>query len=301
MAFYSPLRYPGGKGKLANYIKAIIKSNKLQDGHYVEVYAGGAAVAIELLFQEYVSHIHINDFNPSIYAFWHSVLNETDELCKKIIDTPVNMDVWRAQKKIQANPHKYTKLALGLSTFFLNRTNRSGIIKGGVIGGKNQDGKWKLDARYNVKDLVKRIDLIAKYRNRISLYNLDAKKMIQNLLPKLPTKSLIYFDPPYYIKGEGLYDSYYLHNDHVEIAKAISRNIKRQRWIVSYDDVPEVFELYKGFRHTTYNLYYAAADRYQGSEVIFFCDNLLIPEISDLIFRGNSLRVKSNILKSTSP
>jgi DNA adenine methylase len=79
---FTPLRYPGGKGKLAAYLKSIIEANRLHDGEYVEPYAGGAAIAFELLFQEYVSRIHINDLSRPIFSFWQAVLNDTNELCR---------------------------------------------------------------------------------------------------------------------------------------------------------------------------------------------------------------------------
>ncbi|HAY93871.1 DNA adenine methylase, partial [Shewanella sp.] len=81
MAFYTPLRYPGGKGKLAYYLKALIQENNLLDCHYIEPFAGGAGVAFELLMQEYVRKVTINDIDPAIHAFWFSVLNHTDEFC----------------------------------------------------------------------------------------------------------------------------------------------------------------------------------------------------------------------------
>lgn len=279
--YYTPLRYPGGKGKLAEFVKAIIRENGLTDGDYAEPYAGGSAVAMELLLHDYVSRIHINDLNSSIYAFWHSVLNETDALCALIEQTPVNMDVWYQQKAIQSNLDRHSLLEVGFSTFFLNRCNRSGIIKAGVIGGKGQTGKWKLDARFNKSDLIKRIAAIARHKRRISLYNLDAAELITRVLPGLPEKTLVYLDPPYYVKGEGLYDSYYFHDDHALIARLVGSKITKQRWIVSYDDAPQIAEMYAAYRSMTYRLSYSAQERVKGGEIIFFSDNLFIPDVPD--------------------
>jgi DNA adenine methylase len=279
--FFSPLRYPGGKGKLAEFIKAVIRENRLADGDYVEVYAGGAAVAIELLLHDYVSRIHINDLNSSIHAFWHSVLNEATALCDLIEQTPVTMESWYREKTIQSEAEKHSLLELGFSTFFLNRCNRSGIIKGGVIGGKGQTGNWKLDARYNKPDLIRRIEQIARHRRRITLYNLDAAQLITQVLPGLPDKSLIYLDPPYYVKGEGLYDSFYSHDDHAQIAKLVGGTITRQRWLVSYDKTPEIEAMYSTYRSMEYRLSYSAQQRIKGSEVIFFSDDLIVPQVPD--------------------
>lgn len=278
--FNTPLRYPGGKGKLTDFIRLVFEQNKLTDGHYVEPYAGGAGIAFSLLFLEYAIHIHLNDINKSVYSFWHSVLNEADELCKMIQDCEVTMDEWYKQKNIQCNPSQHTQLELGFSTFFLNRTNRSGIIKGGVIGGKNQDGKWKLDARFTKPDLIGRIKKIALYSDRISLYNQDAETFIQTIMPELPIKTLIYLDPPYYVKGEGLYENHYKHQDHARVARLV-KTIANKKWIVSYDNAPEICEFYRGFPQITYGLNYSAQSRYTGSEVMFFSPDLIIPDVEN--------------------
>jgi len=278
MRYTTPLRYPGGKSRLTNFIKLVFRENNLLDGHYVEPYAGGASIAFSLLFYGYVSHIHINDLNKSVYAFWHSALYDIENLSRLICDTPVTMESWRQQKSIQENLSQHSVLEIGFSIFFLNRTNRSGIIQGGVIGGQKQNGKWKLDARYNKQDLIARIEKVERFRKQINLHNQDAAKFLFKIAPKLPANSLIYLDPPYYVKGHGLYENHYQHEDHVVVSKLVTRSVK-QRWIVTYDNVPEIRRLYKGYRKLCYRLSYSAADRYEGSEVMFFSNKLIIPNV----------------------
>ena len=275
--FKTPLRYPGGKGKLTDYIKSVIELNKLTDCHYVELYAGGAGVGISLLMLEYATQIHLNDINPSIYAFWHSVLNSPDELCSLISRTAVTVEEWQKQKKIQTDGESHSSLDLGFSTFFLNRTNRSGIIKGGLIGGKEQAGTWKLDVRFNKPELISRIQKIASYSDRINITKLDAIDFLTNNLPLLPQKTFIYIDPPYYVKGEGLYENHYKHDDHERVSQAIS-NIKNKEWIVSYDNVPAICKFYEQFEQKTYGLKYSAQSKYTGSEVMIYSPQLIIPE-----------------------
>ena len=189
-SFLSPLRYPGGKGGLANFMKVVVSNNSLLDGDYVEIYAGGAGVAWSLLFEEYVRRVHINDVNKSLVAFWRSVLNNNDEFCKLVQDTPITMEEWQRQHIIQNRPREHSTIELGFSTFFLNRTNRSGILKGGVIGGKEQAGEWKIDARFNRKDLIQRIQRIGRFSSCIHLYDLDAVNFIKTILPNIPQKSI---------------------------------------------------------------------------------------------------------------
>ena len=273
MAFYSPLRYPGGKGKIASFFYAIFEQNSLCDGTYVEPYAGGASVALSLLYNEYVSNVIINDIDRSIYAFWHSVLFNNEKLCNLIHKTKVNLKTWEESRVIQKRKARAKLLDLGFSTFFLNRTNRSGIINGGMIGGRAQNGKWRIDARYNKVDLINRIRRAGQYRNRIKIYNFDAYKLLQNIFPSLSKKTLCYFDPPYYEKGKALYVNYYRNSDHTKIAKKI-QSIKKVKWIVSYDDKKEVKNMYRGSRCFEYTLNYSASNVSLGKEVMFFSKDL---------------------------
>lgn len=274
--FVSPLRYPGGKLKVVDYVKCLFEANDLLDGTYIEPYAGGASVALTLLFSEYASRIKINDIDRSIYAFWHSVLNEAEGLCRLITDTPVNMDIWQVQREVQARKQEAELLELGFSTFFLNRTNRSGILSGGVIGGKNQDGYFKIDARFNKKDLIERIESVAEYADRIELTSMDAVELIKNIR-RPAEKTFCYLDPPYYVKGRDLYLNYYNDDDHRDIAKTIKKY--KGKWIISYDAVPFISELYKDFRQKEYYLSYSAGNPTKGKEIIVYSDGLVVPDI----------------------
>lgn len=277
---YSPLRYPGGKNKLAKFIAKICISNDI-NSHYVEPYAGGASVALYLLLEGIVSKITINDIDRSIYAFWHSILNNTNKLCRLIDETEVNIENWRQAKEVQKNKDKAPLLELGFSTFFLNRTNRSGIMKGGVIGGIKQDGLYKLDCRFNKQELIKRIKQIAKHKKNITLYRLDAAKLIELIQKESNNaQTIFYFDPPYYLKGESLYVNHYRHDDHKEISILI-KAIKNIKWVVSYDNVPEIKAMYKSFKIKEYSLLHVAHTAKQGKEILFFSKNLRLPRKID--------------------
>lgn len=275
MTFYSPLRYPGGKGRLVSYFKQLFEENRLKQGIYVEPYVGGASIALSLLIEGYASKVIINDKDKSIYALWYSILNHPRKLCNLIKKTPLTIESWRTQKEIQRNKEKCDLVTLGFSTFFLNRTNRSGIINAGVIGGLEQKGEWKIDARYNKEELIKRIKKISMYKSKIKLFNEDAIRLIKRLKQTLPSKTLIYLDPPYYNKGKELYLNYYLDDDHKEIAKEINKT-KKQKWVITYDDAKLIRSLYKNNSKEKYLLSYSAGKSKIGSELIIFSDNLRI-------------------------
>ncbi|MER8492684.1 DNA adenine methylase [Mesorhizobium australicum] len=280
LTHFTPLRYPGGKGKLAAYVKEIIRANKLFDGEYVEPYAGGAAIALELLFQEYVGRIHINDLSRPVYSFWKSVLNDTEELSRLIKDTRVSVASWDQQKRIFSNPDDHSYVQLGFAMFFLNRTNRSGILNAGIIGGRDQTGPWKIDARFNADELIFRVESIAKMRQRIKLTQSDALALLRHGLPKWDAKTLVYLDPPYFEQGRQLYYDYYKPDDHAALASFINANMQDRAWIVSYDNVAPIKSLYSGFRSIVYNIGYSAREVRIGKEVMFFAPGMTIPEVA---------------------
>ena len=275
--YISPLRYPGGKAKLLGYISRIISENNLDDGVYVEPFAGGASVALGLLLNGIMKQIIINDKDRSIYAFWHSILQQTDEFCTLIQATPVTIESWKEQKNVQKDKNDADLLALGFSTFFLNRTNRSGILNAGIIGGINQTGRYKIDARYNKQELIDRIRTISGFRDRISVLNQDAVDLLTTLdWNQFGDKVFIYLDPPYYVKGKNLYLNYYRDNDHKEIADILSKSTGF-KWAVSYDNVDFIQKLYKEFRCSQFQLNYSANNSGKGNEIMFYSNDLIIP------------------------
>lgn len=270
----SPLRYPGGKYKTYEYIKNLVLTNVSTT--YIEPFAGGAAVAFKLVMDGVVKKIIINDFDRSIYALWYSVLNHTNELIELIENTPIDMETWYKQKQIQDNKENESLLSLGFSTLFLNRTNRSGIIKAGVIGGKNQSGTYKLDCRFTKPVIIKKIKEISKLKRQISIYNMDAVLFIKTVIKKT-RNSFTFFDPPYYLKGPGLYTNFYKQQDHLMLAKTIQTNMKYRKWIVTYDACIEIKEMYNKLFYQTFFLNYSAQNKRQGIEYMFFSNNTMVP------------------------
>lgn len=273
--YHSPLRYPGGKGKVANYFKILLLENGLAGLDYVEPYAGGASVALGLLYEDYVGHIHINDLNAGVHAFWCAALHHTSDLCDRILKTEVTIAEWLRQREVHRNGATADPFDLAFASFFLNRTNRSGIIGGGVIGGLDQAGAWKLDARYSKQELVQRIRKVGRHRDRITLTNLDAAQLLTRWT-STDEDAFFYLDPPYFVKGEGLYDNFYAVEDHQTVATAVMA--LRQPWVVSYDAAPEIIEMYGDARSLRYQLSYSAHERQAGSEIMFYSADLRIPE-----------------------
>lgn len=280
MVNLSPLRYPGGKNKTYEYLRHLVAKNDIRT--YIEPFAGGAAVAIRLLINNDVQRIIINDYDRGIYSLWNMIIHKPKELIKLIQITPINMEQWHIQKAVQEKKETIDELSLAFSTLFLNRTNFSGIIKAGVLGGKNQTGTNKIDCRFNKEAIIRRIEQIAAHADRIKVCNYDAKIFIEKEI-KYTRNSLTFFDPPYYQRGPELYTDFYSHADHVELAKTIKKQMRNRYWILTYDVADEIEKLYRKHDYEKYYLNYSVAKPTHGQEFIFFSKKINSGDINNYL------------------
>lgn len=273
--FFSPLRYPGGKGKLEPFMELLIKQTGHFGGTYVEPFAGGAGIALELLEKEIVNEIVINDLDKGIYSFWRAILTETNRFIDDIRNEELTVNEWNRQRQVIDDCRRYS-YELGFATFYMNRTNRSGIIKGGVIGGVEQAGTWKMNARFNREGLIERIAKIAEKKSRVHLYNKDVSSFVLNYLPRYQQNAFVYFDPPYFEKGKQLYLNFFSYNDHVRIERMIDNYVNCD-WVITYDDVREIADIYQNHILRRIDLNYSAAVKRKASEIIVFRHPDMIP------------------------
>lgn len=273
--FFSPLRYPGGKGKLEPFMELLIKQTGHFGGTYVEPFAGGAGIALELLEKEIVNEIVINDLDKGIYSFWRAILTETNRFIDDIRNVELTVNEWNRQRQVIDDCRRYS-YELGFATFYMNRTNRSGIIKGGVIGGMEQAGIWKMNARFNREGLIERINKIAEKKRHIHLYNKDVSSFVLNYLPRYQQNAFVYFDPPYFEKGKQLYLNFFSYNDHVRIERMINNHVNCD-WVITYDDVKEIADIYQNHILRRIDLNYSVAVKRKASEIIVFGHPDMIP------------------------
>lgn len=231
----------------------------------------------------------INDYDKAIYSFWRAVRQEPTSLIDLIQNTPVTIDEWHRQKEIYSTSTAYS-LDLAFATLFLNRTNRSGILNAGPIGGYAQDGEWKLDVRFDKEAIIAKIELIAKERERITVYNKDIISLLRNYVPLLGDNLFFYFDPPYYNKGQKLYKNFFTPQDHKRICDVITNEIASP-WIITYDDVSQIAKMYSDYEMRHFDLTYSAANKGTASELMIFSDIASCPTQRQL----DDNRIKINL------
>lgn len=267
----TPLRYPGGKQSLTPWLTRFIEHNRFFDHVYVEPFAGGAGAALKLLYKDVVEQIHLNDLDPAIYSIWDGILNSTERFISDIESCTVDLETWRKMRELVKRSHS-PSYELGFAAFYLNRTCVSGVITGGPIGGVKQSGKYAIDARFNKTDLIRRIESVAAMKDKIEITNLDAIDLMQRISQWEKHNAFVYLDPPYYIKGPTLYRNSFNHEDHVRLAEFLRH--ARFPWVVSYDDCPEIRQLYHWTQPMKLEFGYTAGtkERKVGREVVY-CGN----------------------------
>ena len=272
----SPLRYPGGKSAMADLLQKIRKLNQLGEFNLAEPFAGGAGASLSLLFQEEVPCIHLNDADPAIFDFWWTLKNRPKPFLNMLDNVKINVQEWEYQRTIYRNKNKVSRLKRGFSAFYLNRCNRSGIIiNGGPIGGMNQTGSWKINARFNKENLKQRCERISQYKERIFITGEDGINFIKSLDH---TKTLMFIDPPYFVKGSLLYLNLLNPKYHEELAQEL-RSSSDSKWVVTYDDCPEIRRLYDGWANIReFSLRYVAAERRKGKEILITPKNMRLPD-----------------------
>ena len=259
MRYDSPLRYPGGKASLASFLSRTIELNNLSGCTYFEPFAGGAGAALRLLRDGVVSELRLNDLDVRITAFWNAVLNERDRFVDAILSVPVSVAEWKKQREICRRGDATNGFELGFATFFLNRCNRSGVLfRAAPIGGHEQTGEWRIDARFNRETLAERVISISQRRESIEVTNMDARDFLVRHLPRGSKRSGVfaYLDPPYHSNGNRLYLNRYRDRDHRELARYMLSQ-RMLHWVMSYDEVPTVRELYASCRVGSLSIRYS--------------------------------------------
>ena len=279
MRYVSPLRYPGGKGGLSAFLADLLELNELTGCAYYEPYAGGAGAALQLLSKGLVSRIHINDADPRVYFFWKAMLEQTDRFVDQIRSVTLDIEEWQRQQEICASADGRRVFSVGFAAFYMNRCNRSGVLKGaGPIGGYAQDGIWRLDVRFNREELISRVRAISRLRDQIEVTGLDAIECLKRRLPAARGRAnaFVYADPPYVIKGQKLYLNAYGPEDHAELATYLGQQTLLP-WLVSYDDADLVRSLYAGHQIDFLPIRYSLQTKRAARELLIAPNRIYLP------------------------
>jgi len=256
----SPLRYPGSKRRFAGYVRRVLALNGLRPELFVEPFAGGASVALQLLNDGAVERIGLIDKDPLVAAFWRTVFFDTAWLVRQVETMEVSLERWSFWRKTQPK----TVRRQALKCLFLNRTSFSGILApcAGPIGGRAQQSDYDISCRFPRETLVRRIEQAAALREKVAfVWGVTWPAGIARIARmqstgRLPADVFYYFDPPFFEKADRLYTHYFTEPDHRKLRDHILT--EKAWWLLSYDSVDRVRELY-GQVPTQVDLLYSVA------------------------------------------
>jgi DNA adenine methylase len=258
----SPLRYPGGKRRLAPYIVETLRLNGLRPHLYIEPFAGGASVAIQLLHENMVEQIALGEKDPMVAGFWKAVFTDHERLIAELRRLEPTLENWTYYRRTRPR----TPLGWAVKCLFLNRTSFSGILSptAGPIGGHQQTSEYTIGCRFPIKRLEQRITQIAAYANRVAfIHEGDWQEVVGRTRQLGYTHDQIfyYLDPPFYEKAERLYRYYFYEPDHQMLHHQLSE--LDANYILSYDAAEPIVARYSsngnGPRHV--DLLYSATAR----------------------------------------
>jgi DNA adenine methylase len=272
----SPFRYPGGKAKLSQFLAVFISANNMKGCKLVEPFCGGAGGTLPLLQAGIINQLVLNDANPFIAEFWEAALRNTKTLNKLIENTNVDLNTWHKYRAIFNGEVDADPIEKAMSVFFLNRTNRSGILHAGPIGGQAQNSDYLIDCRFNKQNLISRIEVLAKLKKNIVVKNEDASSLVFKLKED---NCFVYADPPYVKEGKNIYKNYCFdktqHNTFANVMKK-----QESPWLISYDDNPLVHQLYSKRGINVIELSYVMNRSRVGRELLIASSNLQMPVIN---------------------
>lgn len=270
----TPFRYPGSKSSFTNVVKKIITYNRLENSVLIEPYAGSAAVTLALISEGICSKAIIGERDPLLYSFWKVVFSNPKTLIERVKKSNIDLQTWQSLQPLLRvdNPKDHDLNELAFAALFLNRTNFSGVMHAGPIGGKSQTSAYKIDCRFNKADLIQRIIGINKLKSRIKVKFGDALKLIEK--SKNIENSIFYIDPPYFLQGPKLYRHNYNTTQHMELAAVL--NECKFNWILSYDSHSVIRNLYENQSHVLTPFQYST--RKPKSENELLITNLDIPK-----------------------
>lgn len=271
-----PLRYPGGKASLLNYVEKFITSNNISVQAILEPYAGSAAISMGLLRKGMISKAYINDSDQMVYAFWKTVLNNNEELIEMIDSLEVNLDAWFCYRKYLVDKPltKFNEKDVAMAFLFLNRTSYSGIVKAGPLGGKKQQSRYKIDCRFNKENIKKKIEQLQEFSSRLEISNMEGIEFMKETIKKTGDV-FIYADPPYYNVGKLLYNQYFDDKKHIQLADYL-KQVEEQPWLLSYNANEFIMNLYSDQKMVPIYLDYHTGP-YRRNIMEYLFSNRVIP------------------------
>lgn len=222
----SPFRWAGGKF----YARKLILKHVMPHVSYIEPFAGGASI---FFAKTKVRTNWLNDVDGELV----NCLVHIRDHCERLI---AFLDGIPATKEL----HSYYKnefvpqndLERAGRYYYLNRTSYSGIMK-------RENCYWGYGDKYSMRpeNWPRHLKKCSSKLQNVRITLLDFRQVIE----QAPDNSFLFIDPPYFNADQDkFYTCCFTRQDHYDLAELLQEHTHRLKFLITYDNVDEVKELY---------------------------------------------------------
>lgn len=244
--FRSPLRYPGGKQRAIGQIAKLFPKNAIE---YREPMVGGGSVYFHARTNSFAKKYWINDKFTELVSFWKSVQNEKtclqllaelEELRSSFNSAEEIKDYFLSARKEESHD-QYRQAFL---FFFFNRVTFSGTTRAGGFSAAASTRRFTASS-------IERLAPMPQALEGTQITNLGFEEVISE-----PGEDVfIFLDPPYFTATRLYGHGGSLHQfDHELLADCLKNS--KHRFLITYDDCPEIRELYSWANIQSWSLQY---------------------------------------------
>jgi DNA adenine methylase len=286
--YASPLRYPGGKARMAPWLTDTFEALlwPMDVEIWLEPFGGGAGAALTALASGRVPEAWIVEANPALAAFWTTVMNDGPAMADRVERTVPTLGMFQDSRQTVAaalDGERIDTFKLGLAAFILNRCSRSGMIlpSVGPIGGKAQTGLHTVAARFNAAALADRIRTVHALGDRFKVFAGDGISFLEDLPASgVQDEVFCFVDPPYIGVGNDLYAIGMDDDLHQRLANALNR--LTAPWLLTYDAHPQIPQLYPDSQVLEFDIPHTAGSSRVGTEYLVLGPGMGAPETNPL-------------------
>lgn len=273
----SPLRYPGGKSRIwehlaAQYTQAPL--GELDAEIWFEPFAGGLGAGLKMLQESIIGELWFCEANRGLGALWGELVANPTALIDTVSSLPerMSLDVYQEALAVLAAPDSYPQLQVAVAALVVNRCSRSGMVTPttGPIGGKQQDGKYRVGDRWNLPRTISTLEKLAPLTRYMRFVGPDGISALAGLPNSgFAEEVFVFADPPYVGAGQRLYQHGLDESGHRALADAL-HDLDETHWVLAYDEAPLVRELYEGLHIQEYTLHHTANRSKSGAELLIY-------------------------------
>ncbi len=225
-AINSPFRYAGGKF----YARKLILEHILAHEQYIEPFAGGGSI---FFAKEKAAANELNDIDPELINCYEQIRDNVEGLIALLDGIPASKENHHYYKNVYEPSNQ---LECAFRWYYLNRTSYSGIMN-------PANCYWGYGPKFSMqpKNWPAHLRRCSAKLQEVKLSCRDFEEVIE----AIPNGAFLFIDPPYFNADQDkFYTHSFDHKDHLRLERVLRKNSNRLKFLLTYDNSPEVRQLY---------------------------------------------------------